>query len=54
MNLFSDDSGSWQDDVRTFFLNAKEDVEIPVYSIPTSLRPTVTQPQQGTIPMTLT
>ncbi len=45
---------SWQDDVRTFFLNTDEDVEIPEYGIPTLLQPTVTRPQQTIIPITLT
>jgi len=40
----------WGDVVGTFFLNAKEDVEIPEYNIPT-LHPTVTQPQQTVIPI---
>jgi len=48
------DSPLLHDDIRTFFLNSKEEVEIPVYSIPTLLQPTVTQPQQATIPITLT
>ncbi len=48
---------TWQDNVRTFFENFEEEtenVEIPEYSIPTLLQPTVTQSQQAIIPITLT